>query len=170
MYKWFWGSIYLRPIAEHDALRVTVWRNKPEARAAFFSGAKVVTPDTHIRFFWRRDDHDLVWIAEGDLGEAYGMVSLTVDVDRHSAQFGRLMVAPEYAGHGMAEKITRAAMAFGFEVLCLSSLWLHVKASNEKAIDLYERVGWKQTPMCGHPFDGQDVNCMQYTVKDWYDV
>ncbi|KPJ87097.1 MAG: hypothetical protein AMJ53_18665 [Gammaproteobacteria bacterium SG8_11] len=125
-YKYGSGRLYLRPVEPNDALWVCKWRNSDKARAAFFSGDVVVTPDTHMLFCHERTLHDLVWMAcKDDTDQRVGMAALTVEPRNRTAQFGRLIVAPEYAGKGY------------------------------KAIELYERCGWKTKHIWQAPGEGQ---------------
>ena len=155
-YKYGSGRLYLRPVEPNDALWVCKWRNSDKARAAFFSGDVVVTPDTHMLFCHERTLHDLVWMAcKDDTDQRVGMAALTVEPRNRTAQFGRLIVAPEYAGKGFAERIVRLALSFAWDVLHLSACGLVVKSDNHKAIELYERCGWKTKHIWQAPGEGQ---------------
>lgn len=165
MYRYEYGAYYLRPVEEDDALLVTRWRNTKEARAAFFSGDEVVTPDTHAEFCRTRQPHDLVWLvgmhraaAPGNEDMPVGMASLTVDVMNKSARFGRLVVSPELAGRGVAEKIVKLALAFAWDVLNLEYVNLEVYADNDSALALYKRVGFDfEVPRISYSSDGREV-------------
>lgn len=142
--------LQLRPIDYSDADLVVEWRNSEDARDAFFSKT-VVTPDTHMLFMANRKPHDLVWMIE--LNKEYtdsmrkpqpiGMVSLTVDVDKFRAEFGRLYLMKSFREDRFAEEIAYLVMHYGFEVLRLDSIWADVKEDNAAANKLYELVGFE---------------------------
>lgn len=154
-YKYSDGRLYLRPVNPDDAIWVCKWRNSDKARAAFFSGDVVVTPDTHAALVTTRALHDLIWMICDDADQRVGMAALTVDTDEGSAQFGRLVISPEYEGKGFAERIVRLALAFAWDVLNLNYCWLVVKADNKAAIALYDHCGWRIDHMWRAPGEGQ---------------
>ena len=135
--------VFLRPIEASwdDAYRVTRWRNEASARAGFFS-QDVVTPDTHMEFMRRRKPHDLVWVLHDEAGESIGMLSLTVDVEAHTAEYGRLYIDKGYQGRGYAEDAEYTLLHFAFEVLRLDSLWLDALTTNTAVIALHHKTGW----------------------------
>ena len=170
MYRYDVGTrLTFRPIDEEDGYLVTKWRNLSVARAAFFN-QDVVTPDTHIAFLANRKEHDLVWMIDlKGTGYSIGMTSLTVNVEAHTAEYGRAFIAPEYTGKGYATEQEYMVLSFAFEVLRLDSLWGDVLASNEAVLTLHHKTGWKDAgvDLPGHTNPRGPVMHITYSQDTW---
>ncbi len=153
MYRYDVGTrLTFRPIDEEDGYLVTKWRNSRVARDVYFN-QDVVTPDTHINFLANRKKHDLVWMIDlKGTGYSIGMTSLTVNVEAHTAEYGRAFIAPEYTGKGYATEQEYMVLSFAFEVLRLDSLWGDVLETNAAALKLHYETGWYETgiDLLGH--------------------
>ena len=138
------ARLRLRAIAEDDLPTTLAWRNRDEIRKWFvFSG--VISWEGHLN--WFRDylgrDDDLLFVIETAV--PVGQVALyRIDREKGEAEFGRLMLG-ESAGVGLAQEATSRLLAFAFEELGLTRVYLEVFAENERAIRLYERSGFRRT-------------------------
>ena len=76
-------------------------------------------------------------------GENIGLVELVEinQVHRH-AEF-QIIIAPAFENKGYAKKAAKLAIDYGFSVLNLYKLYLHVDTENEKAIHLYTKLGFE---------------------------
>lgn len=185
------SRLRFRPIAESDAATVTRWRNTEQARQSFF-GEDVVTPDTHIRFCRSRKPHDLVWMMETptavgvkrisdhwagtpsfiDIPADYapvGMTAITVDVEKHTGEYGRMMIDPAYQGQGYAKEGEYFMLWVAFEWLRLDVLWLDAFLDNEAVINLHHKTGWREAgvDILDHTHPRGDVLHMVYNCQDW---
>lgn len=167
------GRIYFRPISPDDAYRVAYWRNQPDARAAFYN-SDVVTPDTHIQFCANRQPHDLVWAIETiaptpPLISPIGMLSLTVDVREHIAEYGRLYIDRAAQGKRFALETEYLMLYTAFEWLRLRSLWLDAYVSNVPILSLHRKTGWMDSgiDLPGHTDRRGAVLHMTYSIDAW---
>lgn len=83
------------------------------------------------------------FILEKD-GEQLGFVALmAIDLIHRKAEFA-IMIDPAHQGYGYASIATGLAMDYGFTVLNLHKLYLVVDQTNEKAVYVYEKLGFQQ--------------------------
>lgn len=81
-----------------------------------------------------------------------GLVELVeIDHVHRRAEF-QIIVAPEYQGKGYASRATRLAMEYGFSVLNLYKIYLHVDRENHKAAHIYKRQGFQEEGVLKHEF------------------
>ncbi len=150
-----------------DAFQVSHWRNTAESRAAFYN-TQVVTPDTHREFIWDRKPHDLIFMIEsvrdtfGNYSELpgglnIGMLSVTVDVQDYSAEYGRLYIDPRYRKEGYGAKVEFGVLYYVFEELQLNRFWL--EGMTEAAHKSHLKAGWRDIP--------NNPQRMEYTRADW---
>ena len=66
-----------------------------------------------------------------------------IDTRSRTAEFGIFIAEPEFRGGGRGTEATRLMMQFSFETLALENVMLRVYAHNERAIGVYERVGFR---------------------------
>ena len=60
-------------------------------------------------------------------------------------EFGVLILDKNYWGKGMGEEATKLTLAYAFNELGLSRVFLNVSENHEKAIMLYEKLGFRKT-------------------------
>jgi RimJ/RimL family protein N-acetyltransferase len=140
-------GLRLRRISGDDADFVVRWRNDPEIARWFFSVGQV-TPESH-REWCRKNrvstqDYTFVILSPADEATPIGMAALyDVDYNRRIAEFGRIFVGPPtYRGMGLARRASLVVLDFGFNRLELSDIYLDVLKGNERAIALYEGLGF----------------------------
>ena len=85
-------------------------------------------------------------------GENVGLVELVEinQVHRH-AEF-QIIIDPDFENKGYAKKAAKLAIDYGFSVLNLYKLYLHVDAENEKAIHIYKKLGFEAEGHLKHEF------------------
>jgi len=136
------GPIRLRPLREGDLVETLRWRNRSREQ---FASTEEIAPSTHSRWFSEyllRDD-DFVWVGELEDGTIASQVSI-YQIGNGSAQFGRLLVAPELRRRGLGIYTLLGAVVMA-RLLNVRKLWLSVKRDNARAIKIYEICGF-------HPF------------------
>ncbi|MFO1442500.1 spermidine N1-acetyltransferase [Bacillus sp. Bva_UNVM-123] len=75
-------------------------------------------------------------------GEMVGLVELVeIDYIHRRAEF-QIIIDPRHQGHGYAKYATRLAMNYAFSILNLYKLYLIVDKNNEKAIHIYQKLGF----------------------------
>lgn len=76
-------------------------------------------------------------------GKNAGLVELVeIDHVHRRAEF-QIVIAPDHQGKGLARRAAILAMDYGFGVLNLHKIFLVVDKDNEKAIHIYEKLGFE---------------------------
>ncbi|PCU73944.1 spermidine N1-acetyltransferase [Listeria monocytogenes] len=136
------GYLKLRPLERedlkfvhrlnNDAKIMSYWFEEPYE--AFVELQELY--DKHIH-----DQSERRFILELD-GQMVGLVELMeIDYIHRRAEF-QIIIDPKFQGHGYAVSATKLAMKYAFHVLNLHKLYLVVDKVNEKAIHVYEKVGF----------------------------
>lgn len=136
------GDLKLRPLERedlkfvhrlnNDAKIMSYWFEEPYE--AFVELQELY--DKHIH-----DQSERRFILELD-GKMVGLVELMeIDYIHRRAEF-QIIIDPKFQGHGYAVSATKLAMKYAFHVLNLHKLYLVVDKVNEKAIHVYEKVGF----------------------------
>ncbi|MEV9483468.1 GNAT family N-acetyltransferase, partial [Klebsiella quasipneumoniae] len=87
------------------------------------------------------DQRERRFVVECD-GVKAGLVELVeIDHIHRRAEF-QIIIVPDHQGKGIATRVTRLAMEYGFSVLNLYKIYLIVDTENHKAIHIYERMGF----------------------------
>lgn len=137
--------VALRPMTEEDAEAVVRWRNNPEIRRWLFS-RDPLTVESHLKWFQRSkpDRVDYV-VCLKKTGRPVGTVSFTrIDPAAGRAEAGKMLGEPALWGKGLMGEAFRIWMAFGFERIGLSYIYVRMKASNERNIRLNTRIGFRR--------------------------
>ncbi|EAF3978662.1 spermidine N1-acetyltransferase [Listeria monocytogenes] len=136
------GDLKLRPLERedlkfvhrlnNDAKIMSYWFEEPYE--AFVELQELY--DKHIH-----DQSERRFILELD-GQMVGLVELMeIDYIHRRAEF-QIIIDPNFQGHGYAVSATKLAMKYAFHVLNMHKLYLVVDKVNEKAIHVYEKVGF----------------------------
>ncbi|EIM0413532.1 spermidine N1-acetyltransferase [Listeria monocytogenes] len=136
------GDLKLRPLERedlkfvhrlnNDAKIMSYWFEEPYE--AFVELQELY--DKHIH-----DQSERRFILELD-GQMVGLVELMeIDYIHRRAEF-QIIIDPKFQGHGYAVSATKLAMKYAFHVLNMHKLFLVVDKVNEKAIHVYEKVGF----------------------------
>ncbi|HBI7385896.1 TPA: spermidine N1-acetyltransferase [Listeria monocytogenes] len=136
------GDLKLRPLERedlkfvhrlnNDAKIMSYWFEEPYE--AFVELQELY--DKHIH-----DQSERRFILELD-GQMVGLVELMESDYIHRRAEFQIIIDPKFQGHGYAVSATKLAMKYAFHVLNLHKLYLVVDKVNEKAIHVYEKVGF----------------------------
>lgn len=104
--------------------------------------------------------------------ERVGLVGLVrIDNLHRKAEFA-IMIDPDHQGHGYAAKATQLAVDYAFTHLNLHKLFLVVDKQNEKAIYIYQKVGFQREAELKEEYfvDGayRDVVYMCIFARDYW--
>lgn len=136
----------LRPLSFLDLPTTLMWRNKPEVRCCFRTTNKLHL-ESHNEWFRTYLDlpNDFMFIIEVDKKPVGQLGLYNIADDGHSAEFGRLMIGEKSCqGKGVARAATTAILAYAFETLRISRVFLEVRLENAPAVGLYQSLGFIQ--------------------------
>jgi RimJ/RimL family protein N-acetyltransferase len=138
----YYAHICLTPISE-DCLKETIeWRNFYKE---WFNHDREIIWDKHLLWFYRYQqlNNDFVFIVKNQQQRKVGQTALyNIDWDRHSGEFGRIVVNPEFAAQGYMKEACMATLHLAVTVFKLKSVYLQVKSNNTRAIELYKKCGF----------------------------
>ena len=137
--------IRLRAFEAADAELLLRWRSDPEVSRWMYD-SHPISDDEHARWFHRvrHDEADHRYrIVEVD-GVASGTSNLTqIDPARRSCTWGGY-IAPASMGRGIGRAALGLALADAFDALALNRVWIEVLAENDRALHLYESIGFQR--------------------------
>ncbi len=137
----------LKPMSDHDAEAIVKWRNDDEVLKNLFSKQKITIED-HMNWFtkYQKDETRMEWVIYL-INEkiAIGTIGLSsINSVNHTAEYGILIGEKDYWGQGYAFEVSQAILEFGYTILKLTSIYLNVYESNQSAISLYKKLGFKE--------------------------
>jgi RimJ/RimL family protein N-acetyltransferase len=144
--------VKIRPLVITDAEISYRWRNNHEVWK--FTGSKPsieITPDIEKQWIYnvlQRLSERRFAICVGEKMEYVGNVQLT-DIFDNRAQFHIFIGETKYYGQGVATQATRQILEYGFAILKLHEVYLHVSENNLAAIKVYENCGFKAIEKTG---------------------
>jgi ribosomal protein S18 acetylase RimI-like enzyme len=90
---------------------------------------------------------DATWLAVYDRGGGTQVNCGTIQGIRSSHRYGSIQnvgITPAHRGRGLGTALVRAALA-GFQLAGLPYAYLEVTAQNDRAVQLYKRLGFRRT-------------------------
>jgi RimJ/RimL family protein N-acetyltransferase len=97
-----------------------------------------------IEFHRNKRDEIIFTIAETEKDICLGHVGLyKIDHRARSAEFAIMLGNREWWGKGVGKQVTHAVIDYGFRHLNLHRVYLTVLKTNDRAISLYEKLGFK---------------------------
>ena len=103
--------VALRPMTKEDMPLMVAWRNHPDSKKWFFSQLDLTLED-QIQWYekTRNDPGERFFIIESDESEPLGTVSIyNIDPVRRSADYGRMLIAPDQRGRRRFPRFLRTA-------------------------------------------------------------
>ncbi len=166
----------LRPMRPEDTADVARWRNDPRIRSRLFSNETITEAGhlkwlEHIHLQGRRLEFMIV---DRSTERSIGTVGLSdIDWEYGHAEYGVLIGEEAAEGKGLAREATEMILAHAFGKLGLRRVYLRVFSDNERALNLYRRVGFVQEEILRrHAYkDGlfRDVIIMAVVVEEEQD-
>ena len=136
----------IRAIGDDDLPKLVQWRNDKSIQQNLIGWHFPVSLEDEKLWLERvrGDRKNKRFAIEADSGEYIGNIGLyDIDFINRHCGFGIFIGDPRYRGGGYATDATTALIKFAIEELGMVRLCLTVLATNDKAIKLYERVGFK---------------------------
>lgn len=145
--KFYEGDkIYLRPIEETDIELFYFGRNNPDVRETLF----LFFPMTYeqvksdVQSIMTSRENLSFTIVEKSTHQPVGQTSFVrIDYVSRMATFFLAIWDPEYWSKGYGTEATKLMVEYGFEILNLNRIQLHVAVENQNAIRAYEKCGFK---------------------------
>lgn len=139
-------TLYLRPPEAEDAALTAACNNSSEARESYFTHTPVsLGAEKHRLEDLGRPGGDYIPLVICRLGSDEG-IGLTafhrVDLVSRAAVFSICIPAAGQWGKGFGTETTGLMLGYGFDILNLHRVQLHVWAENTRAIRAYERAGF----------------------------
>jgi diamine N-acetyltransferase len=146
------NSLKLRPLEREDLSFVHQLDNNAnimhywfeEPYEAFVELSELY--DKHIH-----DQTERRFIIENDNAKV-GLVELVNINHIHRRAEFQIIIAPAYQGKGYARKASQLAIDYGFSVLNPYKIYLLVDKNNEKAIHIYNTLGFQKEGLLIHEF------------------
>lgn len=140
-------KIKLRKLEEHDIKGMLEWINDPDIQKSFSDKMEKVTEADAREFIEaaNKDWHEncnLHLAVSGKSGEYLGTISLkNINMKAANAEFA-ISLRKRAQGKNIGYLATRELLKIAFEEMRLERVYLNVLSQNEKAIRLYERIGF----------------------------
>jgi len=136
-------DIQMRIMEKNDAPFLHQLYNNPEVMSYWFEEAYLSVQALEKSFDDNIDNDKNRQFIVMDGNEKVGIVELVnIDWKHRNAEF-TIIIAPEHQGKGYARPATKWAIDYGFSTLNLHKIYLFVDKINEKAIRVYEKIGFQ---------------------------
>lgn len=142
-------EVTLRPIDLSDTANIVKWRNSQFVKSNLFSQSDL-TGEQHINYF-----NNVVskgkcyqYIIEVKMNNKSLDIGTTfiknIDMNNRKGEFGIFIGEEKARGKGYAKLAIKEILKIAFSNLQLNRCYLEVLAENQRAIHLYEKVGFKK--------------------------
>lgn len=142
------GSVVLEPLDVRHADLVVAWRNHPQIRPYFFAGP-AITREGQLAWTLRQQarDDDFTYVIRDAGNMAVGMAAVyDLRPEEETAEFGRILVAPDARGHGHAAAAIDALRILAFERLGLRLLYACCRIENLRIHAVLRKAGFRELP------------------------
>lgn len=138
-------EVVIRPLKEEDAYTSVKWRNDPEVFK--YTGNTYdheITIQDELSWIKRvmgaEDEYRCAILADG---RYVGNIYLT-NIHNGNAVYHIFLGEKDIWGKGVAKRASRLILEYAFDVLRLNTVELRVRLKNERAIELYKRIGFSE--------------------------
>ncbi len=151
-------NVHLRPTEKEDIDYLLSLMKNPEIMDYWFSEPYINREKYTASFEERQKDDSLRQFIAYAGDERIGYTNLHQINPRHRTAVFAIMLDPDNQGKGYAEDVVRRVVDYGFCQLNLNKITLDVVDFNEKAVYIYEKVG----------FEVEGKKEQQYFIKGTY--
>jgi RimJ/RimL family protein N-acetyltransferase len=141
------GDVVLRALEPKDADSLYLYRNEWEVirhLGGFSAGYSKANLEEWIQRHSNRADEILWTIAAVETDHCIGHVGLyQIDSRVRKGQFAIMIGDRALWGKGLGTRVTEAVVSWAFSQLNLHKVSLHVLTNNERAIRIYELLGFR---------------------------
>ena len=139
------SQIYLRPLSLADAPVLTAWLNDPEVtrHLRVHRPLMLLAEEAFLRKLSENEQDMVLGIVVRETDQFIGITGFRrLDSRSRHIEFGITVGEKTAWGKGHGSEATRLMLRYAFETLNLHRVWLHVYEFNERAIRVYERLGF----------------------------
>lgn len=139
--------IQVREIIEEDVPVINQWRNDPEVMQYLTNQFRYIglQADRNWFAYYQQHRNEAVRLAILDEGSLVGTVQLTqIDRMNQQAEYSIMIGEKNHQSKGLGRQATRAILNHAFLDLNLHRIYLTVLPENERAIRLYESIGFQR--------------------------
>jgi len=136
---------YLSPIDTEDAHQYCKWLNDLSISVHLDSNFSL-TPDIEKNIIneLRSGNNKIFGIVDLKTDKLIGGVGLhDINYYNQTAMYGIYIGDKNYLGKGFGKEATKLILDYGFNILNLHNIYLMVYDYNQKAIDLYKKIGFE---------------------------
>jgi RimJ/RimL family protein N-acetyltransferase len=140
-------TVYLRPVESKDSLVYAQCTNNPEVRLTFFTifPINLVRQEEQIRELYKQKDFIPFTIVVKKTDKPIGITAFhRVDLASRAAVYSIVISDPGEWGKGYGSEVTQLMVEYGFSVLNLNRIQLHVVAYNTRGLKAYEKAGFRK--------------------------
>lgn len=142
------NEFHLRELSRSDLKSINKWRNDPAVVASLGTPFRYINIETDEEWFsaYQCDRSHQVRLAIANNEDLpIGLVNL-VQIDWHArnAEFSMQIGDQSYWGKGIGKWATNTMVRHGFHNLNLHRIYLTVLPENEKAVRIYQKVGFRE--------------------------
>lgn len=167
--------IKLREVEPGDKEQMRRWRNQPHVSEYLYTDHEI-SAEEHEDWFNRimKDLKVKYWIMMAD-DEDVGVVNL-YDIDElHRRCYWALYIAKvDQRGKGVGSRTGHIVLSYVFDVIKMEKLCCEVLSFNKKALNLYEKLGFKQEGYFKkHVIKGQkreDIYYLTILREEWENI
>src|SRR5690349_1581853 len=143
-------SIIIRKLQPHESsiyreVRLSCLKNVPQYFGSTYE-EEVLNPRLMFETFIENGAPDHVMFGAFDEGRLIGITGLNRMARQramHRGEIVQVYVDSKYRGQNLGEKLIRRALEYAFTLDGIEQVQLSVIASNQTAIQLYEKLGFK---------------------------
>ncbi len=167
-------KIYLSPISVEDYELYTKWMNDRSVTDGTHSTSLLVTIEGEKKWIEQMtNSKDYIFdIVLQDKDILIGNCSITkIDYVSGTAELGIMIGEEKYRSNGYGQEALKLLLDYGFNFLRLHNICLGVFSFNERAINCYKKVGFKEYGRRTEAYylDGKyyDIIYLEYLEKDF---
>lgn len=138
-------KVYLRPVEEQDLELLYFGKNNPKVRETLFLffPMSIEQVKQEIATYINSRENLYFTIVEQQTDIAVGLTAFVrIDYVSRMATFFLAIYDPDYWSKGYGTEATKLMIEYGFDILNLNRIQLHVAVENEFAVRAYKKCGF----------------------------
>lgn len=160
-----WNSVILFPLNEQTSEKYRILRNNKNIHKWFFHSSEIseLQQKEWFETYKNREDDIMFSIHLNDEKRTFigANAIYAIQEEDKMAEYGRVIIDPQFTGRGFGYSATLAACIFAKNVLKLNKLVLEVYKENIAALNMYRKAGFKHSGMMSGE---NNIICMEKTL------